>query len=96
MFVLVLGTDHCRRYCRHLHVHVDNVEDASPESNGSTFKVPGRASYECLQMNGKEVFRFAVRAVPQVVEGALQEAGLTPENIDWLLLHQVCVFLQQF
>lgn len=73
---------------KHLHVHVDNVEDASPESNGSTFKVPGRASYECLQMNGKEVFRFAVRAVPQVVEGALQEAGLTPENIDWLLLHQ--------
>lgn len=40
-------------------------------------------------MNGKEVFKFAVRAVPQVVEGALQEAGLTGENIDWLLLHQV-------
>lgn len=73
-------------------MHVDNVEDPSPsgiESNGSAFKIPGKASYECLQMNGKEVFRFAVRAVPQVVEGALQEAGLTSENVDWLLLHQV-------
>jgi 3-oxoacyl-[acyl-carrier-protein] synthase-3 len=77
-------------------VKIDNEEDPSPsgaESNGSVFKKPGKASYECLQMNGKEVFRFAVRAVPQVVEGALQEAGLVSENIDWLLLHQVCGFL---
>ncbi|KAG0605322.1 hypothetical protein M758_9G048900 [Ceratodon purpureus] len=76
---------------KHLHVKIDNEEDPSPsgaESNGSAFKKPGKASYECLQMNGKEVFRFAVRAVPQVVEGALQEAGLSSENIDWLLLHQ--------
>lgn len=40
-------------------------------------------------MNGKEVFRFAVKCVPQVVEGALEEAGLTGANLDWLLLHQV-------
>lgn len=77
---------------------IDNEKHPSPsgaESNGSAVKIPGRASYECLQMNGKEVFRFAVRAVPQVVQGALQEAGITSENIDWLLLHQVCGFLQQ-
>ncbi|XP_024369156.1 uncharacterized protein [Physcomitrium patens] len=75
---------------KHLHVTVDDV-DSSPngaETNGSTFKLPGKATYECLQMNGKEVFKFAVRAVPQVVEGALQEAGLTGDNVDWLLLHQ--------
>lgn len=77
--------------CRHLHVKVDAVADPSPsETNGSAvFRKPSRATYECLQMNGKEVFKFAVRAVPQVVEGALHEAGLTGENIDWLLLHQV-------
>ncbi|KAK1381811.1 3-oxoacyl-synthase III [Heracleum sosnowskyi] len=39
-------------------------------------------------MNGKEVFRFAVRVVPQSVEYALQNAGLTVSSIDWLLLHQ--------
>ena len=25
----------------------------------------------------------------QVLEAALEEAGLTPANVDWLLLHQV-------
>ncbi|XP_024380306.1 uncharacterized protein [Physcomitrium patens] len=76
---------------KHLHVTIDNVLDDSSsgaDSNGSAFLKPRKASYECLQMNGKEVFKFAVRAVPQVVEGALHEAGLTGDNVDWLLLHQ--------
>lgn len=42
-------------------------------------------------MNGKEVFRFAVRCVPQSIEKALEEAGLPASSIDWLLLHQVSV-----
>ncbi|CAK9197596.1 unnamed protein product [Sphagnum troendelagicum] len=56
--------------------------------HGIEIKFPARASYACLQMNGKEVFRFAVRAVPQVIEAALQEAGLRGTDSDWLLLHQ--------
>jgi 3-oxoacyl-[acyl-carrier-protein] synthase-3 len=65
--------------CRHLHVRVDNAictfhNEAT--TSGIGIKLPARASYACLQMNGKEVFRFAVRAVPQVIEAALQEAGL--------------------
>ncbi|XP_021660776.2 beta-ketoacyl-[acyl-carrier-protein] synthase III A, chloroplastic isoform X2 [Hevea brasiliensis] len=47
-----------------------------------------RSSYSCIQMNGKEVFRFAVRCVPQSIESALEKAGLTVSSIDWLLLHQ--------
>ncbi|GFZ01186.1 3-ketoacyl-acyl carrier protein synthase III [Actinidia rufa] len=47
-----------------------------------------RSSYSCIQMNGKEVFRFAVRCVPQSIESALKRAGLTGSSIDWLLLHQ--------
>jgi 3-oxoacyl-[acyl-carrier-protein] synthase-3 len=39
-------------------------------------------------MNGQEVYRFAVRRVPEVIEKALFQAGLTVEDIDWLLLHQ--------
>lgn len=77
-----------------MHVRVDNVESplhSGAGTNGAVIKVPGRASYECLQMNGKEVFKFAVRCVPQVVEAALEEAGLSGENVDWLLLHQVYV-----
>lgn len=59
-------------------------------TNGSVleFPPPRRSSYSCIQMNGKEVFRFAVRCVPQAIESALQKAGLTVSDIDWLLLHQ--------
>jgi len=46
-------------------------------------------------MNGKEVFRFAVRSVPQAIEAALEKSGLTTADIDWLLLHQVCIILKQ-
>lgn len=67
------------------------AESSSLTTNGAAthLKRPEKASYNFLQMNGKEVFRFAVKCVPQVVEGALEEAGLTGENLDWLLLHQV-------
>lgn len=59
-------------------------------SNGSVLGFPpNRTSYSFIQMSGNEVFRFAVRAVPQSIEYALQNAGLTGSSIDWLLLHQV-------
>lgn len=40
-------------------------------------------------MNGREVFKFAVKAVPQTVAASLEEAGLLTDDIDWLVLHQV-------
>lgn len=76
---------------KHLHALVENMNEKAVKdggnSNGAAF-VPSRASPACLQMNGKEVFRFAVRCVPQVVEAALEEAGLSGDKVDWLLLHQ--------
>jgi 3-oxoacyl-[acyl-carrier-protein] synthase-3 len=39
-------------------------------------------------MKGKEVYRFAVNKVPEVLEKALFRADLTTEQIDWLILHQ--------
>ena len=72
---------------RHLHAIVGDVSQETGD-NGASFS-PTRASTACLQMNGKEVFRFAVRCVPQAIEAALKEAGLNEQNLDWLLLHQV-------
>ncbi|XP_052210591.1 beta-ketoacyl-[acyl-carrier-protein] synthase III A, chloroplastic-like [Diospyros lotus] len=67
----------------------ENEVDRALGSNGSVLGFPpGRSSYSCIQMKGKEVFRFAVRCVPQSIESALSKAGLTGSNIDWLLLHQ--------
>lgn len=41
-----------------------------------------------ITMNGREVYRFAVSKVPEVIEKALFRADLTTEKIDWLILHQ--------
>jgi len=39
-------------------------------------------------MKGREVYKFATREVPTVLEEALDSAGMTADDIDWLLLHQ--------
>ena len=41
-----------------------------------------------VAMNGREVYRFAVKRVPEVLEKSLFHAGLSTENVDWLILHQ--------
>mmetsp|Transcript_6122 Transcript_6122/g.12622 ORF Transcript_6122/g.12622 Transcript_6122/m.12622 type:complete len:385 (+) Transcript_6122:142-1296(+) len=46
------------------------------------------SGYANLAMNGQEVYKFATREVPRVVKEALDEANLTPDDVDWLLLHQ--------
>ena len=48
----------------------------------------GSGSYRPITMNGREVYRFAVQKVPEVIEKALFRANLNTEEIDWLLLHQ--------
>ncbi|KAG4922234.1 hypothetical protein AAZX31_18G192500 [Glycine max] len=75
---------------RHLNASIkENESNNALDSNGSVFGFPPKqSSYSCIQMNGKEVFRFAVRCVPQSIESALEKAGLPASSIDWLLLHQ--------
>lgn len=41
-----------------------------------------------VQMNGQEVFKFAVRQVPQAIEELLQKCGKSTEDIDLFILHQ--------
>ncbi len=41
-----------------------------------------------LRMEGKEVFRFAVGAITDVIEAALRATDLTPADIDWFVPHQ--------
>jgi 3-oxoacyl-[acyl-carrier-protein] synthase-3 len=39
-------------------------------------------------MDGREVFKFAVRAMEDVTRQAIREAGLTPDDIDYVVPHQ--------
>ncbi|KAL2534772.1 3-oxoacyl-[acyl-carrier-protein] synthase III [Abeliophyllum distichum] len=75
---------------RHLKATIkQNETDHALGTNGSSLGFsPRNSSYSCIQMNGKEVFRFAVRVVPQSIASALEKAGLSGSSIDWLLLHQ--------
>jgi 3-oxoacyl-[acyl-carrier-protein] synthase-3 len=44
-----------------------------------------------VKMQGREVFRFAARIVPDSTLSALEQAGLTTEDIDLLIPHQANV-----
>ena len=48
----------------------------------------GRSTFEPITMNGQEVYRFAVRRVPEVIEKSLHYANLEVHDLDWLILHQ--------
>lgn len=48
----------------------------------------GQGTYQPITMSGQEVYRFAVQRVPEVIEKALFRAGLTVDQVDWLLIHQ--------
>jgi 3-oxoacyl-[acyl-carrier-protein] synthase-3 len=39
-------------------------------------------------MNGQEVFKFAVKAMPEAINNLLQKTGMAPEDIDYLVPHQ--------
>ncbi len=41
-----------------------------------------------MQMDGKEVFKFAVSKVPEVITEVLEKAGKTKEEIRFYMLHQ--------
>ena len=47
-----------------------------------------QGTFHPITMNGQEVYRFAVKRVPEVIEKALYRANLTVDQIDWLILHQ--------
>ncbi len=45
-------------------------------------------NYQPIAMNGREIYRFAVAKVPEVISKALFRADLAASDLDWLLLHQ--------
>lgn len=47
-----------------------------------------QGGFQPITMNGQEVYRFAVKRVPEIIEKALFRANLSTQDLDWLLLHQ--------
>ena len=68
----VLGTDGAGGMV----LRCDNRRNHNPYVKGDT-----ALSY--VSMNGQEVYKFAVRTVPKVIAGAVEEAGLSMDEIDF-------------
>lgn len=60
--------------------HFDNLKTTGGISTTKTAGV--------VNMDGKEVFKFAVNALSQAAEFVMETAGVQSEQIDWLLPHQ--------
>ena len=58
--------------------HQPLIADATHQQGG----------FHTIQMNGQEVYKFAVREVPAILQSLLSNTGTQPEQLDWLLLHQ--------
>jgi 3-oxoacyl-[acyl-carrier-protein] synthase III len=81
-------------------VHYTNDErryDGAPRkvstSGDGTIMTSG--SYGKVAMNGKEVYKFATREVPEVLTECLEAAGMTVDQVDWLLLHQANIRIME-
>jgi 3-oxoacyl-[acyl-carrier-protein] synthase-3 len=42
----------------------------------------------CIEMNGQEVYNFAVKAVTDTATALMQAEGIGPEDIAWIIPHQ--------
>ena len=61
------------------------IEQHQPLLGGLTAQMGGVSP---IQMNGQEVYKFAVREVPAVLKELLESTGTEAAALDWLLLHQ--------
>lgn len=48
-----------------------------------------------LYMDGREVYKFATKVMPEAVEGACKKAGIMPEELDLIIPHQANIRIIQ-
>lgn len=57
--------------------------------------VSNPVSHGYVQMEGQEVYKFAVSTVPKSINRVLDQAGLTPDDVDYYVLHQANIRIIQ-
>ncbi len=76
-----LKSDGSRKDC----LNIKQLSSHLPIIEGNTHQI-GR--FDKIQMNGAEVYKFAVREVPAILQNILNKNNIEPASLDWLLLHQ--------
>jgi 3-oxoacyl-[acyl-carrier-protein] synthase-3 len=78
-------------------LHADGSRGDLIRLNGARLRPPASTSadppvsdhFNYLRMNGREVFKFAVRTIVELIGESLAECDLTPADIDLVIPHQV-------
>ncbi len=65
-------------------LYVPRTESDIPERGKESFN----GKFNTLQMNGREVYKFAVNALQECVRNALDHTGLTADDIKMVVAHQ--------
>lgn len=65
-------------------LHIPNTGSAYPHVG----EVQPKAADRYLKMNGRAIYEFAVNAVPEAVRAAAAKAGISIDDIDYLVPHQ--------
>ncbi len=76
-----LKSDGRKRNCLNLKQSTDHLSLVKDKSHQ-------KGSYLPIQMNGQEVYKFAVKEVPAILDLLLKSSNIESSSIDWLLLHQ--------
>ena len=66
-------------------LQLPQVEERAPLVEEVTHQ---RGGFQPIRMNGQEVYKFAVREVPAILDNLLAQTGTAANQLDWLLLHQ--------
>ena len=89
LFTYFIHFHHSLTQSSHLYFLYSYRGDARTVATPGDGVTLSKGSYNRLSMNGKEVYKFATREVPRVINEALDAAGMTVDDVDHLLLHQV-------
>jgi 3-oxoacyl-[acyl-carrier-protein] synthase-3 len=69
------------------YIRLNGVKLRTPASSPAEPRQPDE--FDFLRMNGREVFKFAVRTIIELIGESLAECNLAPADIDLIIPHQV-------
>lgn len=73
-------------------IYKGNPKELSTPDGGTVVE---DGAYDSMGMNGRKVYSFATRVVPTVLEEALEQAGISVDDVDHLLLHQANIRIME-
>lgn len=81
----------------HFSLHTDSSgwRDLLIESGGFRDRFSADRRRHFVQMNGPNVFNFTIKRVPPLIDDTLQAAGLTREELDYIIFHQSNQFIMR-